>query len=131
MPLSGLSICAVGNDVAVREGASRWHAESGQYLLAFEGDPANGSLSVIEPRPAEPSPGAQDWFERGLTLEGEDADAALQAYEHAVAADPALLDAHVNRGRLLHEAGRLAQAERVYREAIGVCGADPLLLFNL
>ena len=44
--------------------------------------------------------------------------AALQAYEHAIAADPALLDAHINLGSLLHEAGRLAEAERVYREAI-------------
>src|SRR6266850_4386894 len=48
MPLSGLSICAEGDRVVVREGASRWQAESGQYVLAFEGDPANGSLSMIE-----------------------------------------------------------------------------------
>src|SRR5688572_20697021 len=40
MPLSGLSICAVADRVVVKEGASRWQAESGQYLLAFEGDPA-------------------------------------------------------------------------------------------
>src|SRR4051812_7670276 len=36
MPLSGLSICAVADRVVVKEGAARWHAESGQYLLAFE-----------------------------------------------------------------------------------------------
>ena len=46
MPLSGLSICAVADRVVVREGGRRWQAESGQYLLAFEGDPADGSLSV-------------------------------------------------------------------------------------
>jgi tetratricopeptide (TPR) repeat protein len=33
-------------------------------------------------------------------------------------------------GRLLHESGRHAQAERVYRNAIQVCGDEPLLLFN-
>ena len=44
----GLSICAVADRVVVKEGASRWQAESGQYLLGFEGDPADGSLSVIE-----------------------------------------------------------------------------------
>src|SRR5436190_17693495 len=49
MPLSGLSICAVADRVVVREGGSRWQADSGQYLLAFDGDPADGSLSVIEP----------------------------------------------------------------------------------
>src|SRR4051812_39901250 len=31
MPLSGLSICAVGERVVVREGGSRWRADSGQY----------------------------------------------------------------------------------------------------
>src|SRR2546429_7691390 len=44
MPLSGLAIGAFGDRVVVSEGASRWQAESGQYLLAFDGDPADGSL---------------------------------------------------------------------------------------
>jgi DNA-binding transcriptional MerR regulator len=48
MPLSGLSICAEGERVVVREGSRRWQADSGQYLLAFEGDPASGALSVID-----------------------------------------------------------------------------------
>src|SRR6266508_3092983 len=48
MPLSGLSNGAVGNRVVVSEGASRWQAESGQYLLALEGNPADGSLCVVE-----------------------------------------------------------------------------------
>ena len=132
MPLSGLSICAVGDRVAVREGGSRWQAESGQYLLEFDGDPADGSLSVIERRGAAEAPsGAQEWFDKGVALEREDADAALQAYEHAVDADPAFLDAHINLGRLLHEAKRFAKAEHVYREAIKGCGNDPVLLYNL
>src|SRR3989449_6098608 len=59
------------------------------------------------------------------------AEAALQAYEHAIAADPALLDAHLNLGSLLHEAGRFAKAERVYRDAIAACGGDAVLLYNL
>jgi tetratricopeptide (TPR) repeat protein len=132
MPLSGLSICAVADRVVVREGSSRWQAESGQYLLEFEGDPADGSLSVIErQKTAEAQAGAQDWFERGVALEREDAEAALQAYGQAIAADPALVDAHINLGRLLHEAGRFAKAEHVYREAAKACGSDPLLLYNL
>ena len=132
MPLSGLSICAVADRVVVREGSGRWQADSGQYLLEFEGDPADGSLSVIEGKNAAEVPsGAQEWFDRGVALEREDAEAALQAYERAIAADPALLDAHINLGRLLHEAGRLAKAERVYREAVKACGSAPVLLYNL
>jgi tetratricopeptide (TPR) repeat protein len=132
MPLSGLSICAVADRVVVREGGSRWQAESGQYLLEFEGDPADGSLSVIERKKAAEAPsGAQEWFDSGVALEREDAEAALQAYGQAIAADPTLLDAHINLGRLLHEAGRLAKAEHVYREAVKACGSDPVLLYNL
>src|ERR671914_1098225 len=92
MPLSGLSICAVADRVVVKEGSRRWHAESGQYLLAFEGDPADGSLSVIERTTSEPAENAQDWFDRGLALERGDAAGAMVAYERAIAADFGLLD---------------------------------------
>jgi tetratricopeptide (TPR) repeat protein len=128
MPLSGLSISAVADHVVVREGGSRWQADSGQYLLAFEAD-ADGSISVIEE--VNPDASAEAHFADGAALEIEDADAAVQAYEHAVAADPMLLDAHINLGRLLHESGRHAHAERAYRRAIKACGNEPLLLYNL
>jgi tetratricopeptide (TPR) repeat protein len=130
MPLSGLALEAVGERVVVKEGRCRWRADSGQYLLDFEGDPARGTLSVIErgdPAPAS----AEGWFERGCDLEHRNPEAARDAYERALQADAAHLGAHLNLGRLLHEAGRLAEAERVYRRAIAACGNDPLLLYNL
>lgn len=129
MPLSGLSICAIADRVVVQEGGSRWQADSGQYLLAFDGDPATGSLSVIEH--ARDKATAEEWFARGVALEREDAKAAHQAYEAAIAANPGFVDPYVNLGSLLHESGRLAQAERVYRDAIRACGSDPALLYNL
>ena len=129
MPLSGLSICAVADQVVVKEGGSRWQAESGQYLLAFEND-ADGSISVIEQTATHAAASAESHFADGAALESADMGAAVRAYECAVAADPTLLDAHINLGRLLHEGGRHAQAERVYRNAITLCGDDPLLLFN-
>jgi tetratricopeptide (TPR) repeat protein len=123
MPLSGLSVCAVADRVVVKEGASRWQAESGQYLLAFEGDPAAGALRVIE---------RKDWFAHAIDLEEEgDTEGAIKAYAQAAAADPSLLDAHINLGWLLHEAGRLDKAERAYRNGLEACGADPVLLYNL
>ena len=130
MPLSGISIAAEGDRVVVREGDSRWQAESGQYVLGFGGDPADGSLSVIE-RQADVESNAQQWFAKGVALEREDVDGALEAYEHAISADPAFLDAFINLGRLLHDARRFAKAERVYTDAIQHCGNDPVLLFNL
>ena len=128
MPLSGLSICAVGGRVVVKEGARRWQADSGQYLLAFEGDPESGMLSVIERTKDAP---CDDWFERGCALEDSDPAAAVAAYEKAIAADPERIDARINLGRLLHESGRLGEAERAYRSAIAACGSDPVLLYNL
>jgi tetratricopeptide (TPR) repeat protein len=130
MPLSGLSICAVADRVVVKEGGSRWQAESGQYLLAFETE-ADGSISVIEPVTAEPGASAEVHFADGAALELEDADAAVHAYEQAIETDPTLLDARINLGRLLHERGQHTHAERVYREALKACGNEALLLYNL
>lgn len=130
MPLSGLAICAVGDRVVVKDGARRWQADSGQYLLAFESDD-EGAISVIEPARHEEESGAGQHFAEGVALERDDSRAALHAYEQAIAANPLLLDAHINLGRLLHEGRRFSQAERVYRNAITSCGHDPLLLYNL
>jgi tetratricopeptide (TPR) repeat protein len=124
MPLSGLSIGAVADRVVVKEGASRWQAESGQYLLGFEGDPAAGSLSVFQAR------AKTNWFDQAEALEESDNIGAIDAYRRAIAADPAHLEARINLGRLLHNTGRLTQAEGVYREAIAACGNDAQLLFN-
>jgi tetratricopeptide (TPR) repeat protein len=131
MPLSGLSIGAVADRVVVREGGNRWQADSGQYLLAFEGDPADGTMSVVEPKAAAPSSASQDWYAQGVALEPADADAALRAYDRAIVEDPTRIDARINLGRLLHEAGRLDEAERAYRDALEACGASAVILYNL
>jgi tetratricopeptide (TPR) repeat protein len=131
MPLSGLSICADGERVVVREGSRRWHADSGQYLLAFEADAGGGSWNVIQQDRLQREPSAAEWFERAVALENADAGAALRAYRRALAADPSLLAARINLGRLLHDAGRLADAERVYREASEAGVEDAQLLYNL
>lgn len=131
MPLSGLSICAIGGRVVVKEGARRWQADSGQYLLAFEGDPAAGSLSIIDRCGGPALLADEDTFSRALALEASDVEAAIGAYQTAIAANPKRADAPINLGRLLHEAKRPAEAERVYRAALDTCGPDPVLLYNL
>jgi len=130
MPLSGLRISAVADRVVVKEGASHWQVDSGQYLLAFEGDPASGSLSVVGGSKAEPA-GVRQWLERAAALESDDVKAALVAYEHAIALAPDLLDAQINRGCLLHESGRLVEAESAYRAALVACGNAPAIFYNL
>jgi tetratricopeptide (TPR) repeat protein len=142
MPLSGLAICAVGDRVVVREGDSRWQADSGQYLLGLDVSVRNGVLDVVEHArnaapAAEATPAGQalpavprDWFAAGLELEASDPKAALAAYRQAAADDPENPAAWINLGRLLHEQGATLEAETVYRRALEQVGPDPLLLFN-
>jgi tetratricopeptide (TPR) repeat protein len=144
VPLTGLTICAVGNDVVVRKGANRWQAESGQYLLELDVNVSGDSLQIIEiesrtdaarngaaAQSKDAATDAQAWFERGLSEEEHDVEKALQAYERCRQLDMRHLAARINLGRLLHESGRLAEAQRVYREALRECEPDPTLYFNL
>ncbi|MGN6519500.1 MAG: tetratricopeptide repeat protein [Dokdonella sp.] len=128
MPLSGLSIGAIADEVVVREGGARWAAESGQYLLAFESGPEEGSLRVIDPAPAR---AARDDSAGDDTLERRDSAAALAAYDAAIAADPGRVDARINKGRLLHELGRYEEAVRTYLDALQSGVHDALLHYNL
>ena len=139
MPLSGLSICAVGDRVVVRDGKHRWQADNGQYLLGLDVVQEHGVLHMVERR--QPAAGhsmgtrldaktAQDWFIEALKLEDADVRAARLAYEQAVALDPQHLASWINWGRLLHEQGARREAEKVYRRALERCGPDALLMFN-
>ena len=161
VPLTGLTICSVGSEVVVRKGGDRWQAESGQYLLEFDVAAAGDSLQITEFKrgvgrasngadgPAGSAAGgrkkgglqenggqdvaveAHTWFERGLLAEDRDVATALEAYERCRALDTRHVAARINLGRLLHEAGRLEEAQRVYREALRESEPDPTLLFNL
>jgi tetratricopeptide (TPR) repeat protein len=135
MPLSGLSICAVGDRVVVRDGKHRWQADNGQYLLGLDVMQENGTLHMVEHRrPAAPArsndKSAEQWFTEGLKLEEADVRAARAAYERAVGVDPQHVASWINWGRLLHEQGSTREAEKIYQRAIDQCAADPLLMFN-
>jgi DNA-binding transcriptional MerR regulator len=111
VPLSGLSIRAVGERVVVRDGAAQWQVDDGQYVLALDVDVDAGQLRVVERKDPTPSePPAESWFERALELESSDPGAARDAYEHAVGDDPGNAAAWANLGRLLHEQGRMGDA---------------------
>lgn len=131
LPLSGLRITAVGNDVVVKKDASQWRADSGQYLLDFEVAPGAGLVSVMNRLSIAAPESAQQCFDQGCELEASDRDRAVQAYERAIALDPGFAAAHVNLGCLLHALGRIEQAERVYRDALTHCPDHALLHFNL
>jgi len=145
VPLSGLSISAIGERVVVREGNSRFQVDDGQYLLGLDVSLEDGVLRVVER--VEPSDDAAaraandvrmqaadldaaQMFLQALDLESSDIPAALTAYRQTVEIDPARVAAWINWGRLLHEQGRAVEAEAVYDRACAECGEDARLLFN-
>ena len=132
LPLSGLAISAVGDRVVVREGEARWQAEGGQYVLGLDVTLENGVLHVVEHKDTSAAPvsAAEDWFAKGLALEGSDLAGALAAYARAVAEEPDNVAAWTNWGRLLHEEGRTQEAAQVYQQGLERTGPDSLLLFN-
>jgi Tfp pilus assembly protein PilF len=134
LPLSGLSICAIGDRVVVRDGKSHFQVDDGQYVLGLDVSIEDGVLHVVERKEESAAAEQQqeeDWFEKALELEDSDPQAALAAYERAATLDKQNVAAWINWGRLLHEQGRKVEAERVYRRGLEQSGPDSLLMFNL
>src|ERR1700730_16948798 len=117
--LNQLSLTALGNRIAIREGQTLRESDSGQYALALEIVEEKGRLHVITRQdsaaPSESS--ADELYSKALALEETEPQEAQFAYEACLKADPNHLEARINLGRLLHIADRLAEAERVYRSA--------------
>jgi tetratricopeptide (TPR) repeat protein len=128
--LNNLSITALGNQIAIREGKLLWESDTGQYALALDLGEEQGGLHVISRQSptAVPASSAAECYAKAFSLEDTEPEAAQAAYEACLQADPQHTEARINLGRLLHLAGRLADAERVYRSADR---AEPLLTFNL
>ena len=130
--LSELRILVDGDDVIVSDGSAAWNPASGQLHLDFQVAELSESIAPLHAsvRPAAPAVTADDWFERGVELELVSAEDAVTAYENALELNPRHADAHVNLGRLLHEARRLAQAELHYRAALAP-GPHATAAYNL
>jgi tetratricopeptide (TPR) repeat protein len=124
------SLTALGDRIAIREGKMLWESDSGQYVLALDLGEERGGLHVIPRRGASPPPAgsADEHYTRAFALEDTDPEAARAAYQACLEADPDHVEAMINFGRLLHIAGRLEEAERVYRSARK---PESVLFFNL
>jgi tetratricopeptide (TPR) repeat protein len=131
--LSGLKIYADGRRVIVWDGKARWQPDSGQFLFNFD------ARSVVEkiklPRPA-PKPEkdkltAEHWFNLGVELEATSTKEAERAYHMALELEPKMAAAHLNLGKLYHDAGELEKAEAHYRAAGASDPEDPAPHFNL
>jgi tetratricopeptide (TPR) repeat protein len=159
-PLTSITVHADGDEIVATDGASSWRPDSGQVLLNFEtselveraadmpasGRRRNATRADLAPVAtdlgpvgvvAEPAPdterrlSAEEWYEIGCEFETSDPARAREAYEHALALDPLMADAHVNLGRVLHVAGERGRAEPHYRQAVKLDPDDPTPHFNL
>lgn len=123
-PLTPVTLHKVGKELVVQTSSSKWNARSGQVLLDF-GPSRTSLLRPLSTRDAEAL------YAKATTLEDQDPSAAIDAYAEAVAADPHHADAHVNLGRLLHQQGRLREAEAHYVAALVSRPTDVTATFNL
>jgi len=136
--LSSLTIYADGRRVVAWDGTARWQPDSGQFLFNFDVQAVASGINQPQrlPAPALETPGqptrtAEQWFNLGCELDAASPEEARHAYHQALELDPAMADAHVNLGRLYHEARQPAQAEAHYRAAAQQTSDDPVVHFNL
>jgi tetratricopeptide (TPR) repeat protein len=126
-PPSAVRLEASAGDVVVLHGASRVLPRSGQVLLDL-GEVARARGTDTR------HPGAGNFealFARAKQLEDSDPGQARALYAQLLARVPDHADAHVNLGRLLHEAGRLGEARTHYRIALALRPNDATAAYNL
>jgi len=128
--LASVAIAADGERVVVSDGRSRWHPDSGQALLDFAVEEVASGVAPLL-RHARGGLDANGWYAWGCDLEAGAPQQAAEAYRRALALDPGHAAAHLNLGRLCHEAGDPAAAEGHYRKALETRRHDGTALFNL
>lgn len=137
--LAELTITSNGGHVVVRDDTLAWRAADGQLLFPFSvEDPA--SSGIVTPMPVrrvavapEPVVGwtADEWFDRALELEEDDAAGAISAYERALRLRPECTETLINMGRLHAENGEPDAAASAFRRALEIDGKDATAMYNL
>jgi tetratricopeptide (TPR) repeat protein len=121
-----------GAQVVASDGGARWNPETGQTLLDLDGPRRGREVTRLHARPAiQVAERARALFMRGCDLEETSPSEALAAYRSALALDAGHAGAHLNLGRLLHEAGDPVAAEGHYRRALADAAQAPVAAFNL
>ncbi len=135
-PLSALRIAAEGDRIVVTDGDTAWYPESGQVVLDFTVSEIATKAGPIARKRSEAARveerlSAEEWYALGCDLEVTSPEEARDAYRRALELDPHHAEAHINLGRLLHEAGRLEDALGHYRLALQANPDDSTAAFDL
>lgn len=121
-----------GRELVADDGAAKWNAETGQGLLSLRSAAERPEAQVIRLHAWRAQRGDPErLFARAVAEETEGANEAVETYSEVVALDPRHADAHVNLGRLLHQRGRLKEAEAHYVAALVSRPDDVTATFNL
>ena len=135
-PLSEADVrmTAEGGRLAVSDGARRWLPETGQLLMPLEPPGADeATVHAIGPADIRESwRRAHQHYRRGVVLDdGDDDQAAFDAYLECLQLMPDHHAARINIGRLYHRAGQYEEAEEQYRLALTVSPRNVTAAYNL
>jgi tetratricopeptide (TPR) repeat protein len=142
--LAQLQLATDGREIVADDGRVRWTPDSGQVLFDFgrPGAEPTEQGATVTPLMRARAPVApandggeeltvQQLYERGCALEESNPTEARDYYRRALARDESCAEAHVNLGRLLHEAGEIHAALLHYRSALRVRPGDATAAFNV
>jgi tetratricopeptide (TPR) repeat protein len=139
-PLSELRIVAEGRRIAVHFSGSKMEPVSGQLLFDFDAREIETlrafpveTKAFAAAKEAAREQEAENWFQRGLTLEetGAPVSEATAAYRKAIEANPNASGALVNLGTISFRMHKLSEAEAYYDRAMKADPDYPLAHFNL
>lgn len=140
-PLAQLRITANGRKITVRVAGRMLEPISGQLLLDFDAAKEIEKLKAFPVQTAAPEADndaakerlAEEWFQRGLSLEetGAPIEEAEAAYRKAIEANPNASGALVNLGTIAFRMRRMSEAAEFYTRAAEADPQYPLAQFNL
>ena len=128
---SSVKIYADGRRVVVWDGKAQWQPDSGQFLFNFDARNVLRTLKLPEAEPGVANRDARYWFQLGIEVEKTSTEEARQAYARALELDPTMSNAHINLGKLYHDAGMLEESEQHYRAAVEHAPESAEPYFNL
>jgi tetratricopeptide (TPR) repeat protein len=134
--LAELPLEARGGHVRVRGDA----VAGAQLELPLGLAPARAPTGEVRPLPVRaepeapqpvPAQTADEWFERAVSLEDGDLEAAIEAYRRCLRLRPDSSEAWINLGRLFAENGDAEGATECFDTALKLDPNDPTALYNL
>ena len=135
-PLTSVRIQADGERVLVWDESTVWDPHSRQFQIDFQVADFAERVAPIARRAAEEriragDLDADDWYDLGVDLEIVAPVEAANAYRRALELDGGHVEAHLNLGRLVHEAGDALAAAEHYRLALRAAPDSAIAAFNL